>query len=381
MSEPNRPPVNWPASLMLSLTAVPVLFVLPWYLWNFDASGAAWAWGAVLLAANGLSITAGYHCLWAHRTYKAQPLLKWLFAIFGGMAVQNSILIWATAHRVHHRHVDDVDRDPYSAKRGFWYSHIGWMLRDYPAATPDFSRAPDLLADPVVMFQHRHYNWFAFGTNFGLVPLLGLLHGDLAGFVLVAGFLRLFLSHHFTFFINSLAHLWGRRPYTGENTARDNDLLALFTWGEGYHNFHHLFQYDYRNGIRWWQFDPTKWLIAGAARLGLAGELKRVPEVKIQQARVARQFELARTRLEELPLSERLEQIREQLDTEWQQFSDTVARWTELQAGRIEAARQQLRDRWEGSELKHQVDAMSIAHELRMQRLRVRVIERELLSA
>ena len=106
-----------------------------------------------------------------------------------------------------------------------------------------------------------------------------------------------------------------------------------------------------------------------------------MPEVKIQQARVARQFELARTRLEELPLSERLEQIREQLDTEWQQFSDTVARWTELQAGRIEAARQQLRDRWEGSELKHQVDAMSIAHELRMQRLRVRVIERELLSA
>lgn len=381
MSEATRPPVNWPASLMLSLTAVPVLFVLPWYLWAFDASAAAWAWGAVLLAANGLSITAGYHRLWAHRTYKAHPLLKWLFAIFGGMAVQNSILIWATGHRVHHRHVDDVDRDPYSAKRGFWYSHIGWMLRDYPAATPDFSRAPDLLADKVVMFQHRHYNWFAFGTNFGLVTLLGMLYGDLAGFVLVAGFLRLFLSHHFTFFINSLAHIWGRRPYTADNTARDNDFLALFTWGEGYHNFHHLFQYDYRNGIRWWQFDPTKWLIAAAARLGLAGELKRVPEVKIQQARLARQFELARTRLAEMPLSDRLEQVHKQLDAEWQEFSDTLARWAEIQSGRLEAARQQLRDKWEGSELKHQVDAMAIAHELRMQRLRVRLLERELIAA
>ena len=376
-----KPPINWPATLMLSLTALPVVAALPVYLWFADPTPWVWFWAGLLLAANGMSITAGYHRLWAHRAYKAHPALKWLFAFFGGMAVQNSILIWATNHRQHHAHVDDDHRDPYSASRGFWYSHIGWMLRNYPGAEPDYSRARDLLDDPIVAFQHKHYLWFAFGSNIGVVLLLGALFGDMLGFVLIAGFARLFVSHHFTFFINSLAHIWGRQPYTRTNSARDNDFLAFLTWGEGYHNYHHIFQADYRNGIRWWQFDPTKWLIAGAARLGLAGELKRVPEVKIQQARVARQFELARTRLEELPLSERLEQIREQLDTEWQQFSDTVARWTELQAGRIEAARQQLRDRWEGSELKHQVDAMSIAHELRMQRLRVRVIERELLSA
>ena len=381
LSPAKRAPINWPATLMLSLTAIPVLFVLPVYLWQFDVSAAAWIWGAVLLASNGLSITAGYHRLWAHRTYTAHPVLKWLLAFFGAMAVQNSILNWAAGHRVHHRHVDDVDKDPYSARRGFWFSHIGWMLRDYPSGKPDYERAPDLLADPVVMFQHRHYLWFAFGSNIGLVLLLGWLYDDVAGFVLVAGFLRLFLSHHFTFFINSLAHMWGRRPYTAENTARDNDLLALFTWGEGYHNFHHLFQYDYRNGIRWWQYDPTKWLIALAAWLGLASDLKRVPEVKIQQARVRRQFEIARSRIEAMPLTERIEQIREQLDAEWQQFTDTVSRWAEVQSGRIEAARAELRSRWQHSELKLQMDAVRIAHELRMQRLRLRLLERALVTA
>ncbi len=101
---------------------------------------------------------------------------------------------------------------------------------------------------------------------------------------LLAGVLRLVVSHHFTFFINSLAHMWGVQPYTDDNTARDNGVVALLTYGEGYHNFHHMFAHDYRNGVRWWQWDPSKWFINAMRWLGLARNLKTVPWFKIQRA-------------------------------------------------------------------------------------------------
>ena len=381
MTQPKTAPINWPATLMLSLTALPVFLVLPWYLWQFEVSTAAWIWGALLLMANGMSITAGYHRLWAHRTYNAHPLIKWLYAVFGAMAVQNSILIWATGHRQHHRHVDDNQQDPYSAGRGFWYSHLGWMLRDHPASAPDFDRAQDLLDDPVVATQHRHYIWFALLSNFGIVIALGLIHGDFWGFMLVAGFLRLFLSHHFTFFINSLAHIWGRQPYTDENSARDNDFLALFTWGEGYHNFHHLFQYDYRNGIRWWQFDPTKWWIATMAKFGLTSNLKTVPEVKIQQARVRRELQLAQQALAAGDGHSRLDELQAEFEAEWQQFKHSVAQWAQLQSQRLDAAKAQVKARWDHSELKEQFDALDIEQALREQCLRLRTLQRQLAMA
>lgn len=381
MSTPTRAPINWPASLMLSLTAVPVFFVLPVYLWFAEVSTAAWVWAGLFWMANGMSITAGYHRLWAHRAYQAHPVLKWFFAVFGGMAVQNSILIWATGHRIHHRHVDDVDHDPYSAKRGFWFSHIGWMLRNYPSGEVDFDRAPDLLKDKVVMFQHRHYLWFAFGSNFGIVMALGALYGDMWGFVLVAGFLRLFVSHHATFFINSLAHMWGRQPYTTTNTAKDNDVLALFTWGEGYHNYHHYFQWDYRNGIRWWQWDPTKWAIATASGLGLASDLKRVPEVKIQQARVTRELERTREALEARAEHNRFDELKAEFDAEWREFKQTVSAWAQIQSARIDAAKAEVKERWERSEIKEQIDAIDIERSLRDQLQRLQALQRQFATA
>lgn len=382
MKETERAPINWVSTLMFIGTSIPVVFILPFYLWFNDVSGSAWLWGLVLLAANGLSITAGYHRLWSHRAYKANDAVKWFFAIFGGMAVQNSILYWSTGHRNHHRHVDHVDNDPYSAKRGFWFSHMGWMVRDYPASQNlDFSRVPDLLEDKVVMTQHNHYLWFAFGPNIVIPVGLGLAYGDLWGFVLVAGFLRLVLSHHFTFFINSLAHMWGRRPYTTSNTARDNDFLAFFTWGEGYHNYHHIFQYDYRNGIRWWQWDPTKWLIAGMAKLGLARDLKRVPEIKIQQARVTRELERMTEALEKRPQHSRMLELREQVDAEWAHFKQTVAAWAELQSAKFDAAREQIRSQWENSEIKTRIDSLQIEEALREQLARVQMMQRQLAAA
>lgn len=378
MSSPHPAPLHWPAIAMFAVTSAPVVFVLPVYLWFASPSGAAWAWGLLLLAATGMSITAGYHRLWSHRSYRAHATLKWFFAIFGAMAVQNSILAWAAGHRNHHRHVDHEDRDPYSARRGFWFSHMGWMLRQHPSSELDFSRVPDLLADPVVAIQHKHYLIFAFGSNIAIPVALGLIYDDLWGFVLIAGFLRLFLSHHFTFFINSLAHMWGRRPYTADNTARDNDVLAFLTWGEGYHNYHHIFQYDYRNGVRWWQWDPTKWLIRGCAWLGLATELKRVPEARIQHARVTREMERTKETLAARAHRDEAVGVRVQIDREVAHLKDTLARWAALRKAQVDMAREQLREHWAHSDLKHRLEAMAIAEALRAQRVRLRALRRQL---
>jgi stearoyl-CoA desaturase (delta-9 desaturase) len=330
-------------------------------LWGFlhGYSAAQWAWAVVFLYLNGLAITGGYHRLWSHRAYEAHWSLRLWFALWGAGALQNSILIWASDHRRHHRHVDDNDRDPYSAGRGLWFSHMGWMLREYATNVEDFSNAADLQRDPIVTWQHRHYVAITTAMNLGLPLALGFALGDVVGTLLVVGLLRLVVNHHVTFFINSLAHYWGRRPYTDSNSARDNGFLAFLTYGEGYHNFHHIFQADYRNGIRWYQWDPTKWMIALCARLGLARNLKRVPDFRIQRAILDMQFKRAQA------LAERRAEpaLLDILEREYQLFTDSINEWKQLQAeryerhreqlgGALEERRQQLLARWEQATLR-----------------------------
>ena len=266
---------------------------------GFDASEIIAC--VVLIYFSGMSITAGYHRLWSHKAYHANMFVRIVLAIGGAMSLQNSILHWCSDHRIHHKHVDDNTHDPYSAKKGFWHSHIGWMLREYQIHRyNDYSNCRDLQNDPVVMWQHKHYLKIMLSANFGLPILLGWLNGDILGMLLLAGVFRLVVVHHVTFFINSLAHIWGKQPYTDKNTARDNDILAFFTFGEGYHNFHHIFEYDYRNGIKWWQFDPTKWLIKGLSVIGWASNLRRCPEERIEKAKVAMQLKLAQEKVSKM---------------------------------------------------------------------------------
>lgn len=255
----------------------------------------------------GMSITAGYHRLWSHKTYEAHAIVRFIYAIGGAFALQNSALHWSSDHRIHHKHVDNNDVDPYSAKRGFWYSHIGWMLREYQAHRyNDYDNVRDLKKDPIVMWQHKHYLTLVLLTNIGIPLVFGLWYGDVLSSLLLIGFLRLVLSHHTTFFINSLAHIWGKQTYTDKNTARDNGVLALFTFGEGYHNFHHLFENDYRNGIRWWQFDPTKWMIKLFSYVGLADKLRKSPEDKIEKAKLAMALKTTQQRLTSHPQAEEM---------------------------------------------------------------------------
>ena len=197
-----KPPLVWANTLMFVLTGAIALIAVPWYALTHGFTAATWAVAVLFAGANGMAVTMGYHRLWAHRTYEAHWSIRWLLLIFGTMALQNSVFAWASGHRTHHLHVDDVDLDPYSARRGFWFSHIGWMLREYPSGKENFANIPDLKRDPLLAFQHRHYVPLAVLLNFGLPILAGLIFGDVWGMLILAGFMRLVWSNHVTFFIN-----------------------------------------------------------------------------------------------------------------------------------------------------------------------------------
>jgi len=156
-------------------------------------------------------------------------------------------------------------------------------LRDDPVR--DYANVKDLLADPLVGWQHRFYLPIAIGMT-GIVPaIVAFAWGDAIGGVLWAGCIRLVAQYHSTFAINSVAHRFGRQPYTTATSARDNVFVAFLTMGEGYHNFHHRFPSDYRNGVRWRDYDPTKWLVSALSAVGLTSDLKRVTHEAVRRAR------------------------------------------------------------------------------------------------
>ena len=302
-----KPKLIWLNVSVFTLTALITLLGVPVYAYMHGFDIWQITLMATAIAVCEISITAGYHRLWSHRAYEAHWLVRLILAIGGTFATQNSILHWASDHRKHHLYVDDNQKDPYSAKRGFWYSHIGWMLREYGNNQDNqYKNCRDLQNDPIVMWQHHHYLPLVLGTNFGIPILLGLWHGDLPGMLLLVGVARLAISHHLTFFINSLAHMWGWQPYSDKNTSRDNGFLAFLTMGEGYHNYHHSFQRDYRNGIRWWQFDPTKWLIYSLAWTGFAKNLYRTPIERIEALRAQMLLTTTSRKLAKLPHSDAL---------------------------------------------------------------------------
>ncbi|KAH1431647.1 stearoyl-CoA 9-desaturase [Aspergillus fumigatus] len=213
-----------------------------------------------------LGITAGYHRCWAHCSYKATLPLKLYLAAVGVAAGQGSIRWWARGHRVHHRYTD-TEKGP--------YSKVGR------------TDVTDLDADPVVVWQHKHYIKTALFMSLILQTLLcGLGWVDWQGGLIYAGILRAFFIQQTTFFVNSLAHWLGEQPFDDRNAPRDYVITALVTLGEGYHNLHHEFPSDYLNAIQWWQYDKTKWMIWIWKELGLAYDLKQFCYNEIEKGRL-----------------------------------------------------------------------------------------------
>jgi stearoyl-CoA desaturase (Delta-9 desaturase) len=274
--------INWVTALFLVLT--PLIGVV-WggvHITLFGVHPFEVVLFALYIAATGFSITAGYHRHFAHGAYECRGFVKAFYLLFGAAAFQHSVMSWASDHRRHHANIDE-DEDPYNIRKGFLWAHIGWLIFK-PPNPDDFSNIPDLTADPMVRFQHRFYVPLAVTMGFGLPLAIGYATGHAWGCLLWAGVLRTVVVHHSTFFVNSLAHTLGKRPYSIAVSARDSVVTALLTMGEGYHNFHHRFATDYRNGVRRHQWDPTKWLIRAMAAVGWAWSLSRTPPEKIVAA-------------------------------------------------------------------------------------------------
>ncbi|HRD55163.1 MAG TPA: fatty acid desaturase, partial [Parachlamydiaceae bacterium] len=224
--------INWVPVLFLSIYQSLLLLGLPFYFYYYTPSFTLLGISFILLYLTGFSITAGYHRYYAHKSYKTNTFIESILLFFGSMTAQGSALRWAFDHRIHHAHVD-TDEDPYNINRGFFYAHFGWII-DKPREI-ESRFVPDLLKNKLVMFQHEHIGKLIISTNLIVFLFVGWLLNDYMGAFVISLWLRMFALHHFTWFINSLAHMFGDKPFSQEQTAVNNYLLAMLTFGEGYH--------------------------------------------------------------------------------------------------------------------------------------------------
>lgn len=279
-----KPKWNWTTISFFAFTHLVTLIGVPIYLFSNGIHAGEWGLAAFFFVITGLSITVGYHRYFAHKTYKASSLVSFLNLFFGAAAFQMSALDWASSHRDHHRYVD-TEKDPYNIKEGFFHAHIGWML--YKKHIMDHSNVKDMQRSKLVMHQHEYYSLWAIGAGVIFPTLIGWTFGHALGAFLIAVCARLVAVYQGTFCINSFCHMFGKATYDTEASARDHWALAFLTWGEGFHNFHHHFPNDYRNGVKWYHWDPSKWMIAGFSMLGLAQDLGRTSQFRILSAKIA----------------------------------------------------------------------------------------------
>ncbi len=249
-----------------------------------------------LYTLTGLGVTIGYHRLIAHKAFITRTPIMCFFMICGGMAAQGPVVWWTATHRRHHHH-SDCELDPHSphAQRapgligwcsGFAHAHVGWLFRD--SNDNNYGYVPDLLSDPVVMRINRLFPlWVALG--FAIPALIGGLAsmswgGALLG-LLWGGAARMFLLHHATWSINSICHVWGWRDYRSDDESRNNPVMGILSFGEGWHNNHHAFPSSARHGLKWWQLDISWLVIRSLQAFGLVDKV-RLPSAERRAARV-----------------------------------------------------------------------------------------------
>lgn len=261
-------------------------------------AGVSWfavAAAAALYLVRMFAITAFYHRYFSHRAYKTSRVAQFLFALVGNTAMQRGALWWASVHRHHHQHSDEIGDAHSPRQRGFWWSHIGWITsaRNFPT---DYSRVKDLARFPELVFLNRHDQLvpIIYGVMLWLIGWLLERHAPFlgtSGFQLfVWGFFisTVFLLHG-TFFINSLAHVFGRKRFKTDDDSRNSFLLAAITLGEGWHNNHHRYMHAARQGFFWWEIDVSYYLLKLLSWCGIVWELKPVPSQIYEEAGIRRQ--------------------------------------------------------------------------------------------
>jgi stearoyl-CoA desaturase (delta-9 desaturase) len=231
------------------------------------------SWTAVGLAlflhwlTGGLGITLGWHRLVSHRSFQTPKWLEYLLVFFGTLSLQGGPIEWVGLHRHHHVH-SDQDLDHHNSGKGFWWSHMDWMLHEVPAKQETARYTKDIADDPVYQFLEKYF--LLIQVVFAVV--LYLLGGW--SFVVWGIFVRMVLVYHCTWFVNSATHKFGYRTYESGDRSTNCWWVALLTYGEGWHNNHHAFQYSARHGLQWWELDMTWLSIRVLQALGLAWKVK-----------------------------------------------------------------------------------------------------------
>ena len=280
------------------VTALPILAlgIAMWQAWDGLLGPSDLIVFAILYVLTGLGVTVGFHRLLTHRSFKAGPLIRGLFAILGSAAIEGPAISWVADHRKHHAY-SDRPGDPHSphvdhgvgwsgALRGLLHAHVGWLFKhDQRGARERY--APDLVADPVVSFVDRtFFVWalaglalpFALGLAIG-----GTLRAGLTG-LLWGGLVRMFVLHHVTYSINSICHVFGRRGYRTTDESRNVFWLALPSFGESWHNNHHAFPTSAVHGLGRRQVDLSALVIRGLEASGLAWDVVRVSPERQRKA-------------------------------------------------------------------------------------------------
>jgi stearoyl-CoA desaturase (Delta-9 desaturase) len=262
------------------VSAIPFFLVhlAPLAAFFVDVTWQDWVLCGVLYVTRMFCITAGYHRYFSHRSYKMGRVAQFLMAFGGTCAVQKGPLWWASHHRVHHRYTD-LDGDVHSPRDGFWWSHVGWILSTRYKDT-DLDGIKDFAAYPELRWLEK-YNWIG-PWALGIASFLLFGWGGL----LIGFFFSTVLLWHGTFLVNSMAHVIGRRRYATPDTSRNSFVIALITGGEGWHNNHHYLPASVRQGFRWWEYDPTWYVLKGMAALHIVRDLKNPPVRLLDQARV-----------------------------------------------------------------------------------------------
>lgn len=238
---------------------------------------------------SGLGITAGAHRLWSHKAYKAKLPLRIFLAIGNTIAFQNSVYEWARDHRVHHKYTE-TDADPHNSNRGFFFAHIGWLLcRKHPDVLQKGKNVDcqDILNDPVVDIQKRYYLPLVVMACFVLPTVIpAVLWGETwaTSYFLCSLFRYCFLLH-MTWLVNSAAHMFGNRPYDTTIGPRENINVSLGALGEGFHNYHHTFPWDYKSSELGWKMNITTVFIDCMAAIGQAYDLREVDNEFISKRR------------------------------------------------------------------------------------------------
>jgi len=264
---------NWPVVGGLAFVHAVALVGTPLYIAfveiSFMALGMAFLVLLVRWFLGGLGITIGYHRMFTHRAWDAIKSVKYTLLILGAIGLQKEIKWWGVRHLEHHAYAD-TDKDPHNINKGFWWAHMGWLLKRRLLSEQALRMVKRLEKDPLIQWQDRYYILLAIGLGFVMPLALGFLWGAPVLTLLVGGFLGAVVLWHATWLINSAAHRFGTRPTGSKGTARNNFMIALVTLGEGWHAYHHEDPRGWRMGRKWYEIDIGSYVIILLVKLGLA---------------------------------------------------------------------------------------------------------------